>query len=220
MKTTLFGGVAAAAFLAVAPSFAQAPAVAPAPHAAMAPPVNVMKTHTRAEVQARVAEHFARLDSNRDGFLTKAEADAGRDLMRREMRQRFASRLAEPGRAAPRPRPDAGAAFDRLDANKDGVLSRQEFEAGRQNREHRMAARGPGKGARAHMRMHRGGMRAIHGAMFEVADANRDGRVTLQEATAAALRHFDTADVNRDGQLTPDERIQVRQRLRAERRRG
>jgi hypothetical protein len=56
--------------------------------------------------------------------------------------------------------------------------------------------------------------------MFEMADANRDGRVTLQEATNAALRHFDTADVNRDGRLTPEERMQMHQRMRAERRRG
>jgi hypothetical protein len=54
--------------------------------------------------------------------------------------------------------------------------------------------------------------------MFEMADGNRDGRVTLQEAQAAALRHFDMADVNRDGQVTPDERKQMRQRMRAEHR--
>jgi Ca2+-binding EF-hand superfamily protein len=52
--------------------------------------------------------------------------------------------------------------------------------------------------------------------MFEMADANRDGRVTLQEAQAAALRHFDMADVNHDGQITPDERKQMRQRMHAE----
>jgi aryl-alcohol dehydrogenase-like predicted oxidoreductase len=64
------------------------------------------------------------------------------------------------------------------------------------------------------------GMGGLRGRMFEMADANRDGRVTLQEATNAALRHFDTADVNRDGRLTPEERMQMHQRMRAERRRG
>jgi hypothetical protein len=44
--------------------------------------------------------------------------------------------------------------------------------------------------------------------------------MSLQEATSAALQHFDTADVNRDGQITREERKQVRQRMRTERRPG
>jgi Ca2+-binding EF-hand superfamily protein len=56
--------------------------------------------------------------------------------------------------------------------------------------------------------------------MFDMADANRDGRVTLQEATAAAYRHFDMADVTRDGQITREERIQMHQKMRAERKPG
>ena len=63
-----------------------------------------------------------------------------------------------------------------------------------------------------------GGMGGFGGHMFDMADGNRDGRVTLQEAQAAALRHFDMADVNRDGQITPDERNKMRQRMRAEHR--
>ena len=43
-------------------------------------------------------------------------------------------------------------------------------------------------------------------AMLKMADANRDGRVSLAEATAGALRHFDMMDGNRDGRLTPEER--------------
>jgi hypothetical protein len=58
----------------------------------------------------------------------------------------------------------------------------------------------------------------LRGHMFDMADANRDGRVTMAEATAAAYRHFDMADANRDGQITRDERLQLRQRMRAERR--
>jgi len=54
--------------------------------------------------------------------------------------------------------------------------------------------------------------------MFEMADANKDGRVTLQEAQAAALRHFDMADANRDGQITQDERQQLRQLMRGQHR--
>jgi hypothetical protein len=48
------------------------------------------------------------------------------------------------------------------------------------------------------------------GQMFEMADANHDGRVSLQEATDAAVKHFDMADANHDGRITPDERKQMR----------
>ena len=39
-------------------------------------------------------------------------------------------------------------------------------------------------------------------------------RVSLQEATEAALKHFDMADVNRDGTLTPEERQQMRVKMK------
>jgi hypothetical protein len=188
MKRILTGASVAVAALAVAPAIAQ---VAQAPHAAHAD-----KAHSRAEVQAKVAEHFARVDANRDGVVTKAEAEA----VRAERRERRGERIAER-------REDR---FDRLDANKDGQLSRAEFDGARELREQRRAAR-PG---RMHLRAMRG---RLHGRMFEMADANKDGRVTLQEAQAAALSHFDMADANRDGQVSRDERMQMRQRMRAER---
>jgi hypothetical protein len=53
--------------------------------------------------------------------------------------------------------------------------------------------------------------------LFEMADTNHDGRVSLQEAEAAALAHFDKVDLNHDGRITPDERQQVRM-IRMERR--
>ena len=67
MKKLLIGG---AALLVSAAAIAQ---VAPAPVAASQ--TKAAKVHTRAEVQAKVTEHFARLDTNRDGAVTKAEAD-------------------------------------------------------------------------------------------------------------------------------------------------
>jgi hypothetical protein len=62
-------------------------------------------------------------------------------------------------------------------------------------------------------------MAGLGGRMFELADANRDGRVTVQEATATALQRFDRTDANRDGQLTREERQQARQQRRAQRQR-
>jgi Ca2+-binding EF-hand superfamily protein len=65
------------------------------------------------------------------------------------------------------------------------------------------------------MRSHGMGMR-MHGRMFESADANHDGKVSLAEMTNAAVHHFDEADANHDGTLTPEERMQMHQRMKAE----
>lgn len=198
-------------------ALAQAPVAPPAAQFTPTPPMADRIT-TRTEVVAKVREHFAQLDGNRDGFLTKDEADAGRKLFK----DRVGQKRGERGQSMERRDPTA--AFGRLDTNRDGMLSPQEFARGREMRiERRMAmkdgapAGGQADVPRQGMRRHRmGGMRMggmMGGRMFEMADANKDGRVSLQEATDAAVRHFDMADANRDGQVTPDERRQMRQQM-------
>ena len=203
MKKILISGVAVAALAGLAPAIAQsAPTTAPQAKAAQ-----VAKPLTRAEVAQKAQQHFTKLDANKDGFLTKAEAEAGHGAMK----HRIAERMGE--------RRDPGAAFDRLDTNKDGAISRDEFTKGHEMRtERRMvmkdgAPRAPGAKAGKGMRMHRMGGMMMGGQMFDMADANKDGRVTLQEATDAAARHFDMADANRDGQVTPDERRQMHRQM-------
>jgi Ca2+-binding EF-hand superfamily protein len=179
-----------------APVIRVAPVTPPAPMA--------MPTMTRADVTARVAEHFARLDANKDGALTLDEARPGRgDRMKRvEMRK---ERISDPN-----------AAFDRLDTDRNGAISRDEFAKGR---EMRVEKRIEMKGARAdmhrmHMRHHGAGMGMMRGPMMlKMADANKDGRITLQEATSATLQHFDMADANRDGRLTPEEMRAAHQKM-------
>ena len=215
----LLGGAMAAAVVGIAPAIAQTP-VAPAP---MIERVHVAKTHTRADVGARVRTMFERLDANRDGYVTKAEAQTAKAAHgdRKMMRVHKQGGIEGGGGRAP----NRGAMFDRLDTNRDGAISRAEFEAAPRREERRIVIRtdgdkagGPhGKGMMRSMRMGMGGLR---GHMFDMADANRDGRVTLQEATAAAYRHFDMADVNRDGQITREERIQMHQKMRTEHRPG
>lgn len=203
MNKLLFGG---AALLGSAAAVAQ---VAPAPQAKAA------KVHTLADVQAKVTEHFAKLDTNRDGSVTKAEADSARAALRGE----FAERRKE--RREQRREQRRETAFERIDANRDNVISRAEWDAHAAQREQRIASRDRNGDSRPdRRRMHRGGdgMAALGGHMFDMADSNRDGRVTLQEAQTVALRHFDMADANRDGQVTPDERRQARKRMRAQHR--
>jgi len=252
MKKLLIGGAAVA--LAGAPALAQ-PAPPPPPGVAQgtAPPMRVAppaephvrmmvmsdRVTTRDEVVRHVRELFTRLDTDHDGFVTRAEVEAfhqklaGMGEMGREMAEK-ARGMADMGREMAQripevamPMPDRAAMFDKLDTNHDGVISRDEFMAAKPElrRERVMimrsdAAATPGQAPmdgnkmefrfeqhRAMHRMHAG--MGFAGHLFEMADTNHDGRVSLAEAEAAALAHFDKADLNHDGKITPEERQQA-----------
>jgi Ca2+-binding EF-hand superfamily protein len=216
MKEFLIG---AAGIVLAGAAFAQAPVAQPAPAPQAAPMAE--RIYTRDEMVAKVREHFGKLDTNRDGALTREAAEAGRAAMKDHFRQRFADRREH--RLERMEHRDPAQAFDRLDANKDGSISRDEFAKGHEQRiERRIALKDgkPGAPGAPHegMRMHRMGGMMMGGHMFEMADANKDGRVTLQEATDSAARHFDMADTNHDGRITPEERKAVRMQFIEKRR--
>lgn len=195
---------AATAMLATAAT-AQTPPSPPPPPAPMAGHHMMMddKVMTRDEMIAKAREHFAMMDRNKDGVLTQDEMGgmddgkmAGHDMAMRDMP----------------PMPDANAAFDRMDTNKDGMLSRDEFAKGREVRiERRIIMKDGGmkgnglSGPANFMHAHQRGSR-----MFQMADTNNDGKVTLAEAEAMAAKHFDTMDANHDGKVTPEERKEGR----------
>ena len=157
------------------------------------------KVMTRAEVQGHVARMFAHADTNRDGVITKAEADAGHQAM--------AGQRAMKGdrQAMGAMHRDPAAAFDRIDANRDGMISRDEFTRAHAMRAEKMAG---------HMQGGRGmGGMAMGGRMFERADLNHDGRVTQAEAQTEAFAYFDKVDTNRDGRITPQERQAAHQQM-------
>ena len=232
----LIGGAAAALAVAMAPAVAQpappplpgvapgtAPAVvSPAPPGAPRMHMRVMsdRVMTRAETVQHARKLFARLDANKDGYLTRQEIDSfhGKMMgMHADMEKRFGRHRI--------PMPDRAAMFDRLDANHDGSISRQEFMAARpQLHERRVMifrngpAGGPVAPDEPGTRMHMRGMGSFGGHLFEMADANHDGRVSLPEAEAAALAHFDKTDLNHDGKITPEERRRAHQRMRREHR--
>ena len=207
MKTFALAGVALAALVTV-------PALALQQHDM---PHN--QPMTRAAVQAMIQTHFTQADVNGDGFVTKAEFDA-----------RVAAHKAQ--RDAKRAEHQADR-FAALDTNKDGAINKAEFEAGHAARVEkrvivRTDKRGAGAEGDAKMKIMRRGGPGMHpgGAMmrmrmgenwFANADADKDGRVSLAEASAKPLAMFDRADANKDGTITPEERRAVWQMMRAER---
>ena len=178
-----------------------------------------MEALKRADVPDMVARSFARMDLNHDGVLT----DADRDLMREQRRADMVARLKE----------HRDRDFAAMDANRDGSLSRQEFDnapppppppggpemAGRQpGPDGAPPPPPPGAGPRRGPGM---GLGVLGGRrLLEQADANHDGKVTLAEAQKAALEAFDKADVNHDGVLDRDEMMVALRERMGERHRG
>ena len=141
---------------------------------------------TRDEVKAKAAQRFARMDTNADGTVTRDERKAFRKARRMERQERRFARmdangdgavsLAEMRDVAAR---RADRRFARLDTNADGALSLAELQAGK--------GRHGGKGMRG---KRKGGQK---------------GPLTLQDLDARMMRMFDRADANKDGVVTMDE---------------
>jgi Ca2+-binding EF-hand superfamily protein len=143
------------------------------------------------EFQQQSAQRFARLDEDGDGYLTSEEMRAGRADFR--------------GRRGPGA-PD-GRAFERADADDDGVVSLAEAQSvwPSLDAERFAAIDADGNGLLTAQEL-RGGRRAL----FSNADADGDGALSLAELqavrpgmTAEAFARFDT---DNDGLIGPDER--------------
>ena len=230
MNKLLLPGVAAAAFAGGAAIAQTAPATPaqPAKHA------RVMKSETRADVQANVAKMFARLDTNHDGFIGKDEVDALQAKRQQRLQQRaqrfdptkIFARLdlnhdgkitsaeaetahnqrvqAKGGQPAKAHAAGFTGLFARADTNKDGVITQAEFTT---------------MGEQIHTRMEHASMtRGPAERMLDTADTNKDGKVALAEAQQLALSHFDRLDLNHDGTITPEERQQARKQFRGQHR--
>ena len=157
---------------------------------AIAAPGMMQGDMTRAQVQATAAEHFAKMDANGDGKLDAADREARRAKM-----------------------------FDRIDTDKDGAISRDEFTAHHRagpGGEHAMheGQRGEQVARDGHrgMRGHRGG--GMH--MMKRADTDGDGASSQAECTAGALTMFDAADADRNGTVTQAERKAAHDAMRAQ----
>jgi Ca2+-binding EF-hand superfamily protein len=171
----------------------------------------------RTDVGPRLAKMFSKLDSNRDGFITKSEIAA--------LQAQFDERAAK---SAPK---RAARMFDSLDVDHDGKITQAEATATRAKRRRSLVVKadankdGVVTRAEYNAAAASGKIKVRHAAMrgslivrlFDGADLDKDGRVSLSEAQQAALKEFDSGDTNHDGVLTPEERRQAAKAKRANR---
>lgn len=118
------------------------------------------------EMKAQMLERLKAADTNGDGVISRDEANAGLPQLARH--------------------------FARIDTDKDGRITMQEFEA---------AMKG----------LHR----RHHDAMSHL-DKDRDGLISRDEAQAAPrlAKHFDKIDTNKDGLLSKNELAAARTRMK------
>lgn len=183
---------------------------------------------TRAEAQARAEAMFARMDANRDGTINETDraamkaqrfdrldTDRNGSISQTELAARAGDRAGKRRMARPEGAPamtDAQKAerrtemFARIDTDKNGALSRAEFDAMHAAR----SARG-GKRAGAGAGMMAGPEHVGPGGRRGKAMA---GPVSRQVFIDGALARFDKADANRDGTVTQAERKAARDTMR------
>ncbi len=131
---------------------------------------------TRAEAEAVAAAAFAKIDTNADGFLTEAEQKAAREAHRAEMRAKW-----------------------------------EDKRAGRQPREPE------GERRPAKMEARKARMAEMAAERFDAADTDGDGRWSQAEFTLHRLEFFGRLDADADGILSAAE-IEAAKAERKERR--
>ena len=148
-----------------------------------------------AQTMPRLAQEFDRLDTNKDGFLT-------RDEMPRGHYRGQGGHYSGPGNHFR----GQGGGFNRLDTDGDGRISREEAKANPQLSQNfdLIDANKDGYIDRSEMFRHMADQR------FTRLDADKDGRISRDEARQAPrlAQWFDQLDTNKDGYLSRDEFMQ------------
>ncbi len=158
---------------------------------------------------------MAMADANKDGAVSRAELTAALDA-------RFARMDADKDGKVTKSDRDAQRAarldkrFASLDVDSSGQISKAEFAAAH-DKARSGDRQGPGghSGGR-HMRGRGGkmGMMGMGGGFGGRADADKDGTLTRAEFMTGPLAMFDKADANKDGTVTAAEQQAARAAMR------
>ncbi len=153
------------------------------------------------EFQTTRDKWFADLDANKDGFVTADELKAFGDKMHAEWAKKHADQ------AANKPEGKRGdfsqRILERVDTDKDGKISKAEFDAEGSKLFAKLDENGDGKIAQNEMPQRH--WAKFGGQMFDRLDADHDGKVTKAEFQAAGEKMFQRMDKNGDGTIEKDE---------------
>ena len=150
---------------------------------------------SKAELTAALDARFAKMDVDRDGQITQKDRDA---LRQQRLDARFAA----------------------MDTDRNGQISKAEFTAAHQARADKRAKAGGPDGRRWGKGFGRGPgggmMRGLGGPGGQggMRDGDRDGMLTKAEFMARPMAMFDRADANKDGVVTADEMKAARPAMR------
>jgi len=141
-------------------------------------------------------EVFKRMDANDDGSVSREEFDKASQEFRQKMIERLKGQDKDgDGKISREEFQGPERFFDRLDANKDGSLSKDEIEAG-------PGGERPREGAGDQPRPEGNeGSRGPRPDPFQEVDKDGDGKITRDEVHAI----FDRMDFDKDGALTREE---------------
>jgi EF-hand domain pair/EF hand len=201
MNKTLLGAAAALIAIPTAALVAQTAT----PEKPAKPP---MTSQTRADVEMRTKERLGRFDANKDGTVTRDEIMSFADARMKERNNDM---------------------FAMMDTDKNGSISRAEFDAHHADPRHgkgphvmHIEASSMGEAPRSDAP--RGDKADAHGRRMRMMMVDPGGLMMMAEggdtiiiadAVKKALDRFDAADANKDGVLSPDERREAREARRA-----
>lgn len=203
------GLLSLAAGAAVLPFAASARQPAPPPAAPFGGPGRMAPPASRVDLKAQLEKRFDALDTNHDGTVTPAEREAPILAFRKDMRDRM---------------------FARLDADKNGAISKAEFAAapppgargsggpGPEGGPPPMGA-GPGGPDGPHhrgmgRRGHHGGKMMGGGMMGGEFAMSASTTISRAQFVTAGLTRFDRVDTDHDGRISDAERDAARKAMR------
>ena len=165
----------------------------------------------QAEFQASRDSWFAKLDTNKDGFVTSDELKAIGEQMRAKWQEKHPEQAqgGTQGNGTQGTQPDASRGermvqhvLAKVDADKDGKISKAEFDTESAGLFKRLDKNADGKIASDEVPARHWGR---SGGMLGRADTDKDGKITKAEFTAAGDKMFQRLDANGDGVISGDE---------------